>query len=288
MLPKQKLRLARVLRSRGDVVSMTGDGVNDAPALVSADIGVAVGSGTDVAKEAADLVLLNNTFSTITAAIKEGRRAVDNLRKIVAYLLSTSFSEIIVIGGALAAGAPLPLLPSQILWANLIEEGLMTFPFAFEPAQKDVMTRPPNKKVEGKSSRLVLTTEIKKIMIIVTAITGVLLLALFFWMRSVGIPIEEIRTVMFVALSLDSIFFALSFKNLKEPLWKINIADNKWLFGALSVSVALLMLAITFPPLKTLLSLTSLTGFEVVLLAGLGVINLATIEVTKHFVRKKN
>ena len=286
MLPKQKLRLARVLRSRGDVVSMTGDGVNDSPALVSADIGIAVGSGTDVAKEAADLVLLKNTFSTITSAIKEGRRAVDNLRKIVAYLLSTSFSEIIVIGGALAVGAPLPLLPSQILWANLIEEGLMTFPFAFEPAQKDVMTRPPNKKIQGKSSRLVLTSEIRKIMIIVTAVTGVLLLGLFFWLRSIGTPIEEIRTVMFVALSLDSIFFALSFKNLKDPLWKINIVDNKWLFGALSVSIALLMLAITFPPLKTLLSLTALTGFEVLLLFGLGIVNLVTIELTKRFVRK--
>jgi len=91
---------------------------------------------------------------------------------------------------------------------------------------------------------------------------------------------------MFVALSLDSIFFALSFKNLKEPLWRINITDNKWLFGALSVSIALLMLAITFPPLKALLSLSTLTGFEVMLLAGLGIVNLMTIEITKHFIKK--
>lgn len=286
MLPKQKLRIARVLRSGGEVVAMTGDGVNDAPALVSADIGVAVGSGTDVAKEAADLIILENTFSTITAAIKEGRRAMDNLRKIVAYLLSTSFSEIIVIGGALAVGAPLPLLPAQILWANLIEEGFMSFPFAFEPAQKDVMSRPPHRKAKGKSPRLVLTAEIQKIMFIVTAVTGVLLLALFFWMRSAGIPIEEIRTVMFVALSLDSIFFALSFKDLKQPLWKISLTNNKWLFGALSVSLLLLVAAVTFPPLKTLLSLTSLTGFEVMLLAVLGFVNLLTIEVTKHWVGK--
>jgi P-type Ca2+ transporter type 2C len=286
MLPKQKLRIARVLRSGGEVVAMTGDGVNDAPALVSADIGIAVGSGTDVAKEAADLIMIDNTFSTITFAIREGRRAVDNLRKIVAYLLSTSFSEIIVIGGALAAGAPLPLLPAQILWANLIEEGLMSFPFAFEPAQKDIMTRPPHKKAKGKSPRLVLTAEMQKIMFIVTAITGVLLLGLFFWMRHVGIDIEEIRTVMFVALSIDSIFFALSFKDLKQPLWKISIMNNKWLFGALSVSLLLLVAAVTFPPLKTLLSLTSLTGFEVMLLAVLGFINLLTIEITKYFVGK--
>jgi P-type Ca2+ transporter type 2C len=286
MLPKQKLRIARALRSGGEVVAMTGDGVNDAPALVSADIGVAVGSGTDVAKEAADLIIIDNTFSTITAAIKEGRRAVDNLQKIVAYLLSTSFSEIIVIGGALAVGAPLPLLPAQILWANLIEEGLMSFPFAFEPAQKDIMTRPPHKKATGKSSRLVLTSDMQKIMLIVTVVTGVLLLGLFFWMRSVGIAIEEIRTVMFVALSLDSIFFALSFKDLKRPIWKISLTNNKLLFGALSVSMLLLIAAVTFPPLKTLLSLTSLTGFEVILLAVLGFVNLLTIEITKHWIGK--
>lgn len=281
VLPEQKLRIARVLRSSGEVVAMTGDGVNDAPALVSADIGVAVGSGTDVAKEAADIVLLNNTFTTITAAIREGRRIVDNLKKIVGYLLSTSFSEIIVIGGALAVGAPLPLLPTQILWANIVEEGLMSFPFAFDPPQRGIMNRPPEQPADGKSARLVLSRAMRRIMVVVTLITSALLLALFFFLRWLDLPIEEIRTVMFVALSLDSIFFAFSFKNLHQPLWKIHVFDNKLLLGALGVSIGLLIAALTFPPLQTLLSLTPLTGFEVLLLAGLGLVNLLSIEVAK-------
>lgn len=279
VLPDQKLRIAHVLKSAGEVVAMTGDGVNDAPALVSADIGVAVGSGTDVAKEASDIVLLNNTFSTITAAIREGRRAVDNLRKIVAYLLSTSFSEVIVIGGSLAAGAPLPLLPTQILWANLVEEGFMSFPFAFEPAEKGIMKRPPNQ-----GGRRVITKQIRKMIITVTAVTGALLLGLYFFLYQMELPIEEIRTVMFVALSLDSIFFALSFKDLHKPVWRIPLWNNQWLFGGLIVSTGLLIAALTFPPLQLLLSLTPLHAWEVGLLALLGLVNLLTIELAKRFI----
>jgi len=286
VLPEQKLRIVRILRNNGEVVAMTGDGVNDAPALVSADIGVAVGSGTDVAKEAADIVLLDNTFSTITAAIQEGRRIVANLRKIVAYLLSTGFSEIIVIGGALAAGAPLPLLPAQILWANLVEEGLMSFPFAFEPAEKGTMKKPPVAKANGKGQQLVLPREAKRLIIVITGVTGTLLLSVYFYLRSLGLPIEEIRTVMFVALSLDSIFFALSFKDLSQPLWRISIFNNLFLFIALGISVLLLVAAITWAPLVTLLSLTALTAFDVGLLAILAVVNLVIIEFAKYWVRR--
>ncbi|MFC1730680.1 cation-translocating P-type ATPase, partial [candidate division KSB1 bacterium] len=147
VLPEQKLHIARVLKDHNEIVAMTGDGVNDAPALQSADIGVAVGSGTEVAKAASDIILINNSFSIITSAIKEGRRIIDNLKKIVSYLLSTSFSEIFVIGGALAVGAPLPLLPGQILWANIVEEGFMSFAFAFEKSENGVMTRSPRESL---------------------------------------------------------------------------------------------------------------------------------------------
>ncbi|PIT91109.1 hypothetical protein COU17_02355 [Candidatus Kaiserbacteria bacterium CG10_big_fil_rev_8_21_14_0_10_49_17] len=278
VLPEQKLRIAHVLRDAGDIVAMTGDGVNDAPALRSAHIGIAVGSGTDVAKESADLVLIENSFSVITDAIAEGRRIIDNLRKIVAYLLSTSFSEIVIIGGALIAAVPLPFLPVQILWANIIEEGLMSFAFAFEPRGKDVMTRDPH----ALKARAVLSKDVKKLIFIITGITGGALLLLYWLLLRMNLPIDEIRTIMFAALSLDSIFFAFSFKNLRQPIWHIPLFSNRYLLASLAISSALLVAALTLPPLRALLSLTPLTFGEIALLAGIGISNLALIEVLKY------
>lgn len=279
VLPEQKLRVARLLRNSGEVVAMTGDGVNDAPALVAADIGVAVGSGTDVAKAAADLILIDNSFSVITAAIGEGRRIIANLRKIITYLLSTSFSEVIVIGGALAFGAPLPLLPTQILWANIVGEGFMSFPFAFEPREKGAMTQKP----ERRGVRNILTTHVRWFILAISAITGLLLLGLFFVLLWGGVPLEKIRTVMFVALSINSTFFAFSFKDLSRPLWRISLLTNKFLLGALSASLVLLVVVVTFEPLQKLLSLTDISVLEMGILVALGILNLATVEFAKVF-----
>jgi len=283
VLPDQKLRIARVLKNNNEVVAMTGDGVNDAPALRSADIGIAVGSGTEVAKEAADMVLLNNSFSIIVAAIEEGRRIIDNLKKIIVYLLSTSFSEIFLISGALIMGAPLPLLPAQILWANIIEEGLMSFPFAFEKKDPHSMQRDPR----SHRAKNIMTTEVKKLIFTVGLITGFFLIALYFVLLRYGLPIEEIRTLMFVALSIDSIFFAFSLKSFDTPLWKINIFSNKFLIVGLVSSILLLFGALTLSPLQTLLSLTPLTPLAVALLFGIGIFNLFTIEVSKYFLFDK-
>ncbi|MAF59541.1 MAG: HAD-IC family P-type ATPase [Candidatus Pacebacteria bacterium] len=280
VLPEQKLRIVQTLRGAGEVVAMTGDGVNDAPALRSADIGVAVGSATEVAKEASDLVLLDNSFSIITEAIAEGRRIIDNLKKIIAYLLSTSFSEVLVIGGALAASAPLPLLPTQILWANIVEEGFMSFAFAFEPRAGDVMERDPR----SNRTKEILTSEIKKIIFIISIITSIILLALYFLLLQLDLPIEEVRTLMFAALSLDSIFFALSFKNLRKPIWKIDLFSNRYLLLSLGLSSLFLLAALTLPPLQALLSITTLTFGEILFLAIIGILNLLAIEIVKYFI----
>ena len=282
VLPEQKLRLVRLLRNSGEVVAMTGDGVNDAPALVAADIGIAVGSGTEVAKAAADLILVDNSFSVITDAISEGRRIVSNLRKIVTYLLSTSFSEIVLIGGALVMGVPLPLLPTQILWANIVQEGFMSFPFAFEPAEEGSMQRKPEKR----GARSILTKHARIFIFAVGAITGVLLLGLFFLLIWGGVPIEKVRTLMFVALSIDSMFFTFSFKDLTQPLWRINILSNKYLLGALAASFTLLLAALTLTPLQKLLSLTTLSVDEVGVLVVLGLMNLVAIESVKLFLNR--
>lgn len=279
VLPQQKLRIARLLKNNGEVVAMTGDGINDAPALRSADIGIAVGSGTEVAKEASDIVLLNNSFGIIVAAIRTGRKIVDNIKKIVAYLLSTSFSSLSIVSASVIVGVPLPILPTQILWANIVEEGLMSFAFAFEPEEEGVMKRTPR----SASAKQILTSELKQLIIIVALATGTLLIGLYFFLLSTGLPIEEIRTIMFVSLTLDSIFFSFSLKNLSLPVWKIPFGDNKYLIIALSISVGLLVLALFFPPLSKLLSLTALSLWEIGLLGVIGVLNLVVIEIIKYF-----
>lgn len=283
VLPEQKLRVARMLKNNGEVVAMTGDGVNDAPALVAADIGVAVGSGTEVAKAAADLVLIGNSFAVITAAIAEGRRVIANLRKIVTHLLSTSFSEIAVIGGALAAGAPLPLLPTQILWANIVGEGFMSFPLAFEPQEKGVMKQKPERR--GVSS--IMTSQVRWFIFSVGAITGILLLGLFFLLLWGGVAIEKIRTIMFVALSIYSMFFAFSFKDLSRPIWKIPLFSNKFLIFALIGNSLLLVAAVTLEPMQKLLSLTHISSLEIGVLVVLGLLNLAAVEFAKIVLNKR-
>lgn len=277
VLPEQKKRLATVLQARGHVVAMTGDGVNDAPALVTADIGVAVGSGTDAAKSAADLILVHNSFAVIVQAVKEGRRIMENLRRIMAYLLSTSFSEVILFGGALFVGGPLPALPAQVLWANMIEEGLLSVPLALEPAGKDVMRHPP--KPRGQNP--LLTRALFYFTIAVSAITGGILFAVYSVLRSFGVGEQEIQTVVFVALSIDSIFFSLSFKNLYVPVWRINWFSNPPLVYALFGSFALLAVVLWVPLFAQLLSLTHITGYEVLLLIGVGLANLAGVELAK-------
>ncbi|MEX0934818.1 MAG: HAD-IC family P-type ATPase [Candidatus Paceibacterota bacterium] len=276
--PAHKLRISKVLRKAGEVVAMTGDGVNDAPALKSADIGIAVGSGTEVAKEASDLILLDDSFAVIVAAIEEGRRIGDNLKRIVTHLIATSFGGIILIAGALLFAMPLPILPVQILWLNIIEEGFLNFPFAFEPAASGVMKRNPREA----GSREFLTKKIKKLMITSGALTGVFTTTLFVTLYSMGTDLDVLRTLMFVALSFDALFFTLSLKDFEAPIWRIDFSTNVWLILAFCASVALLIGALVLPPLSGLLSLVALEGWHYALLGGVALFNLGVIEATKY------
>ncbi len=277
VLPNQKMRIAQVLQMSGEIVAMTGDGINDAAALRKAHIGVALGSGTEVAKEASDLILVNDTFATIYAAIEEGRRIISNLRKITGYLLSTSLSEVALFGTALLLGNAVPILPVQILWANIIEEGLMSVAFAFEKGDKDTMKRLPSDiHEEGILSRSMIF-----FLGLVIVVLSSLLVLLYLYIQSMELDIEILRSAMFLAISIDSMFIAFAFRSLTTPLWKISLRDNIFFIGAFVLSSLLLFVAITVPFMQNILSYVPLSQSLVLTVIGFSVLGLVVVELAK-------
>ncbi len=279
--PSEKLRIANVLKDAGEIIAMTGDGVNDAPALRAASIGIALGSGTDVAKEASDLVLLNNGFSVITAAIREGRRLRDNFKKIFAYMLSTNFSEVVLIAFSLIFALPLPILPTQILWSNLVQGGLMNFAFAFEPLYPDAMKRNPQ---DPETSRVISPKIVQLIVLVGTITSGTLISVYLFLISFTALSLPEIQTLMFVAVSVNCIFMAFSMKSFGTPLWKISLFSNKFLLVSLVASAGILLAVLFVPFLQGLVHVSPPTMLQIGMLVGFGLVNLATIEIVKWLV----
>ncbi len=282
--PVQKLRIVQAWQKRGEIVAMTGDGINDAPALRQADIGVALGSGTDVAKEVSDLVLLTDNFNIIVAAVEEGRVIIDNIRKVITYLLSDSFSEVILVGLSLLFGWPLPVLAGQILWVNLIEDGPLGIALAFEKKEKGMMKQKPQSY-----GLFLLNKEMKTLIFIIGLITDLFLLGLFFWLlKYSGYEVPHIRSIIFAALTIDSIFYVFSCKSLKRNLWQINLLTNKFLIFAWLFGVAMLLAALYLPLLQTLLKTVPLNLFDWSLILGVGLFNIVLIEITKWFFIKNH
>ena len=282
--PKHKLRIISAWQNKGHVIAMTGDGINDAPALKKADIGVAIGSGTEVAKDVSDLILLSDNFNVIVAAVEEGRGIMDNVRKVITYLLSDSFTEVILVALALLFGFPLPLTAAQILWVNLIEDGLPGMALAFEPKEKDIMKRKPLPKDEP-----LLNKEMKILIFIIGIITDVFLLILFFWLvKNSNYSIEHIRTIIFAALAVDSLMYVFSCKSLRKNIWHINIFNNKFLIYAWAFGVVTLLAAIYIPQLQILLKTYPLGGIDWTVIIVLGLIELILIEFVKWlFITRK-
>jgi len=284
--PRHKLRIIQAWQEKGKVVAMTGDGINDAPALKKADIGVAVGSGTDVAKEVADLILLPDSFDIIVAAIEEGRAIIDNIRKVITYLMTSSFAEVILISVSLFLGYPLPVLPGQILWVNLIEDGPLALSLAFEKKEKDIMQRKPEKKESP-----LLTKEMKVIIFGVGIVLNLLLLGLYFWLfKFTDYDFSHIRSIIFVGLAIDSLFFIFSFKSLHHNIWQIDIFSNRFLIICWIIGFLMLISALYLPPFQILLKTTSLNFFDWILLLGIGLISVLSIEIVKWYfiVKRKN
>lgn len=280
VLPHQKLRISEVLKNSGEVVAMTGDGVNDAPALRNASIGIAVNSGTEVAKAASDLILIDNSFSVITAAIKEGRRIVDNLRKIIAYLLSTNLTECLAVVAALVIGLQSPLLAVQILWINIIGQAFHNFALALEPAEKGVMQRAPHRI----GTHSILSKEVISLMLVVGVTTGTLLVALYIALLRTEIPLADIRTTIFITFSLGYSLYLFSFRDLGRSVISMKPLSNPYVILSVAFSLLLIYLSVTLQPLQTLLSLTSPTSAMILTALAVSTINLVLIEAIKYLV----
>ena len=233
------MRILQALKARNHIVAMTGDGVNDAPALKSSDVGIAMGiRGTDVAKEASDLILLDDNFATIKEAVKEGRRIYGNITKFVNYLLSSNIAEVFVIFFASLMGY-IPLTVVQILWINLLTDGFPALALGVDPAPRDIMKKPPRKKDENIINR--------RLGLIITLIglmmTGLLLLLFFGTLRK-GVVVAQ--TTLFTGFVLFEFVRLQSIRSQE----KLNFFSNKWLLGAVTVSLALQLLVV-YSPLNT-------------------------------------
>jgi P-type Ca2+ transporter type 2C len=254
--PEHKMRIVEALQRRGEVCAMTGDGVNDAPSLREADVGIAMGiRGTDAAKGAADMVLTDDNFASIVGAVEEGRRQNDNIRKFIGYLLSSNLAEVTAIAVNILMGGPLMLLPVQILWMNLITDGVTALALGVEPAEANVMSRPPRRGDDGPLTRhsLVPVAVLGGYMAAATVV-------LFHLYLPNGDPgsVGVAQTVAFTAIIVFEKVNVLNFRSLEAPLVRISPWSNPWLIAAIIAMLGLQALAVYVPFLQEALHTTAL------------------------------
>jgi Ca2+-transporting ATPase len=303
--PEHKMRIVDALQANDEVVAMTGDGVNDAPAIKRADIGIAMGiTGTDVAKETADMVLTDDNYASIVAAVEQGRIIYSNIRKFVFFLLSSNVAEIMIIFLATLAGLPAPLTAIQLLWLNLITDGAPALALAMEKGDPDTMDRKPRAKTEPIINKSMGLGIVIQTIIQTSAVLTAFALGLI-WHLEAGalIPsgtnpiayllqhdwrggdVQSAETMAFVTLSLCELFRAYTVRSERASIFKIGIFSNKWMQYAVGLSIALLLLVCALPFLQPIFNTHFLTAREWSVVLGLAIMPAVAEEITKFFLR---
>ena len=279
--PQNKLEIVQALQNRGQIVAMTGDGVNDAPALKKAEIGVAMGlTGTDVAKEAADMVLLDDNFATIVAATQEGRVIYDNVRKFIKYTLTGNCGELWVIILAPFLGMPLPLLPLQILWINLLADGLLALALGVEPAEPNIMSRPPHNPQESVFSR-----GVGRDIVWIGLLLGLVLLVVDYHYWFTGQAAWQ--TMVFSILAFSRIGLAQSMRSERDSIFRLNLLSNKPLLGAVILTFLLQLAVVYVPFLQDIFNTTGLSLYDLGISLAMSTIVIWAMELDKGLRRYK-
>jgi P-type Ca2+ transporter type 2C len=274
--PDQKYRIVEALKKNGEVVAMMGDGVNDAPALKAAHVGIVLSNASDVSRETADMVLLDSNFKTILSAIEEGRVMFDNLRKVVMYLVCDSFQEILFVVLALILGWPIPLTAVQILWINLISDGFPSLALTIDIKRKGIMEAGPISSTEP-----ILNKSMKSIVAVVSSLGGVSATLVFAWQYLVKGDLMGAQSLSFALIGVNSLLYVFSCRNIDKPIWRDNLLSNKWLLVAVAVGFVLMFVPFSGPYANTIFGVRSLRIHEWSLLIFVGFGVLGVIESAK-------
>lgn len=279
--PEHKVRITEALKRKGHIVAMTGDGVNDAPALKKADIGIAMGiTGTDVTKEASSMVLTDDNFATIVAAVEEGRGIFDNIRKFVNYLLAANIGEVAIIFTTILLNLPLPLLPIQLLWVNLVTDGLPALALGVEPAEKDIMKRRPRDPRERVMNR----ESLHFILFAGFLMAAATLVQFYIELSTEGL--EKARTVAFTTVVIVEMFIAMNARN-SLPLHRIGIFKNRKLLLAILSSLALQLAVVYIPFLNPIFDTVPITTDEWLGILAVSLLVFLAIEARKILIQRK-